>query len=138
MALAWSKKLAVGHPLIDQQHQELFRRFGAFIAACQNAQGKEQVDAMFEFLGSYVTTHFAEEERLMTRHAYPEAQAHYAEHRSFVAQLETLKAELRQNGPSSSVVIQLNQTLLDWLLRHIQKIDVQLGQHLQRTTSDAR
>lgn len=137
MAPAWTKKLAVGLPLIDQQHQELFCRFGAFFAACQVAQGKEQVDAMLRFLGSYVNFHFQEEEQLMARHAYPEAQAHRDEHRAFVAQLGTLKEELRQNGPSSPIVIQLNQTLLDWLLRHIKQIDLPLGQYLLRHTSEA-
>jgi len=131
MALEWTEKMAVGHPIIDQQHQELFRRFDELMEACRQARGKERIEALLGFLDSYVATHFREEERLMDRHAYPGAEAHKGEHRYFTDRLDALKANLREEGIATGLVISTNQTLLNWIIQHIKNIDVQFGAYLK-------
>lgn len=131
MALEWTEKMSVGYAAIDQQHQELFRRFDDLLEACQQCKGKERVEALLGFLDTYVITHFREEERLMDRHAYPGAEEHKAEHRYFIGRLNAMKEDLKTRGPSSELVITTNQTLLNWIIRHIKQIDVQLGAFLK-------
>jgi hemerythrin len=132
MALEWTEKLAVGHDLIDQQHRELFRRFDDLLEACQQAKGKERIESLLGFLGTYVVTHFQAEERLMERHGYPGAEAHKAEHSHFTGRLDLLREDLRSGGASTQLVISTNQTLLHWILNHIKSVDVELGAFLRR------
>lgn len=132
MALEWTPKLAVGHPLIDSQHQELFRRFDELLEACQQARGKDRIESLLEFLGTYVVTHFQAEERLMDRHDYPGAEAHKAEHRYFTGRLDLLREDLRSGGASSQLVISTNQTLLNWIIKHIKNVDVEFGAFLRK------
>jgi len=130
MALEWNERMAVGHPLIDMQHRELFRRFDGLIEACREARGKERIVALLGFLDSYVVTHFREEERLMERYGFPGADEHKGEHRLFTDRIKKLKEDLTEKGVSSELVISTNQLLLKWIIQHIKSIDVQLGAFL--------
>lgn len=137
MALEWTEKMAVGHHVIDQQHRELFRRFDDLIEACRQACGKERIVELLGFLDAYVVTHFREEEGMMERCAYPGAEEHKAQHRYFIGRLDALKADLREKGVSTHLVISTNQILLKWIIQHIKNIDVQFGAFL-RTQPQAR
>lgn len=131
MALIWSEKLSVGNARIDQQHQELFRRFDQLLNACNQRRGKDEITPVLEFLNQYVQTHFQDEERQMAGHGYPEFEQHQAEHRYFSGELKKLSAQLQQSGPSTELVITTNQTLLAWIVKHIQNVDVRLGAFLK-------
>lgn len=131
MAMEWTPQLAVGHETIDGQHQELFRRFSDLLQACKQQRGKEQVVDLLDFLGNYVATHFQVEERLMDGYNYPGAEAHKTEHVYFTGRLMELRENLQHRGPSSELVITTNMTLLDWIIRHIKQVDVQLGAFLK-------
>ena len=60
----WDPALALGHAEIDRQHEEMFRRFAALVAAME-ADAPRDVELLFDFLGEFVASHFAAEERLM-------------------------------------------------------------------------
>lgn len=131
MAFEWTERMSVGHADIDLQHQELFSRFNKFLDSCQQATAKEQVEPFFDFLGQYVVTHFQQEEALMTKHRYPRLPEHRNSHRQFIAQFEELRQTLAAKGPSSSLVIQTNQALLNWVIQHIKNVDQQFGAFLK-------
>ena len=90
MQMQWTPALAVGHELIDAQHQELFRRFDALVRALTEAD-RAAVGQLYEFLGEYVVSHFAEEERLMGATGYPATAIHRAAHERFIRDYEDLK-----------------------------------------------
>lgn len=131
MTLEWSEDLAVGHPKIDQQHQELIQKFNDFLDACNARHGKDQLGELYQFLDDYVILHFHAEEDLMARYNYPGAMEHRAEHRDFTNRLAGLRSDLEQVGPTVHVLIRTNKALLYWLTNHIKKIDVKLAQFLQ-------
>ena len=67
----WNADLAVGVPDIDAQHQELFRRADALLAAMKERQPADrEVERLFLFLDEYCSRHFASEERLMREKKY--------------------------------------------------------------------
>jgi hemerythrin len=132
MGMAWSPKLAVGVQSIDLQHQELFARVNALLDALASRKGEAEVRKVVAFLGDYVVSHFAGEERLMQQHAYPDLAAHKKLHDAFVADFVALKADLEKQGPSASLAVQLNRKLGDWLLDHIGQTDRALGAFLQK------
>lgn len=131
MPLNWTPDLAVGHHHIDRQHQELIRRFNDLLEACRAGQGKTRVEELLGFLDAYVLDHFKAEEQLMERFGYPGREEHAAQHRYYCAKLQELKATLAEAGANALVVVSTNKTLLDWILRHIKQVDVQLGAFLK-------
>lgn len=130
MSLEWNDALAVGHPVIDAQHREIFKRFGALLEACNQGRAQESLQELFGFLDRYVKEHFSVEEELMTRHAYPARDQHLAEHRLFIDQLVMLRKELETSGITPLVLIRTNKALIYWLTHHIRTVDCHLGDFL--------
>jgi len=130
MSLEWNDALAAGHPVIDAQHREIFKRFGTLLEACNQGRARESLQELFGFLDRYVKEHFSVEEELMTRHAYPARDKHLAEHQLFIDQLARLRKELEANGITPLVLIRTTKTLIYWLTHHIRTVDCQLGDFL--------
>lgn len=131
MSLQWSDDLSVGNELIDAQHRELFTRFEAFIEACNRKRGAEELKVLFDFLDSYVKTHFAEEESLMAAHNFPGYSAHVEQHQRFIAKLAGLRGDLDTAGPTVGVLVMTSKALVYWLTEHIRQIDPQLATFLK-------
>jgi hemerythrin-like metal-binding protein len=128
--IKWTPDLAVGVKTIDEQHQELFRRFNQLLEACTQGQGKEAVGKTLQFLDEYVITHFGNEETYMLSHGYPEYTQHKAAHTQFINTLKQLRESFGRGDGGITVVIQANQVVVDWLNNHIRKVDTKLGAFL--------
>ena len=131
MAIEWSEKLATGNNHIDNQHKELILRFNTLLAACNQRKGKEEVHDLLLFLGDYVKTHFSMEETLQQRHNYPHYPAHKEEHEGFIRDLQRLEEQLKVEGASFPLVIQTNQTMVNWLIKHINGMDKEMAVYLR-------
>jgi hemerythrin len=127
--VGWTPALAVGHPEIDAQHQELFRRVARLLEAMLDGSGDE-VAPLFEFLNSYVVDHFAAEEALMQESGFPGYNVHRAAHERFVRDLHALRALHTASRASAAVAIKAQTWLVHWLKTHIASIDQQLARHL--------
>ena len=127
MALHWEPRLAVGVPLIDQQHKELIDALNALLSAMASSRGKEEVGKLLKFLGDYTVSHFAAEEQIMGRNAYPGFAAHKAQHEAFIGDFKKLAADFAQAGPSTSLAIKLNGKVCQWLRDHIGGMDRELA-----------
>jgi hemerythrin len=131
VSIVWTTEYAVGVPLIDQQHQELFRRINALLQACNEGQGKEKVGEILNFLEEYVQVHFGSEEEVMIKHAYPEYLAHRKQHQHFVENFMDLKRKFEQEGAGIHLVVTTNKVVVDWLRNHILLTDTKLGAFLK-------
>jgi len=120
MSFEWTPKLSVGFAAIDRQHEELLRRFNRLQAACRNRKGKEEVRELFNFLDHYVMEHFTDEERLMLTHHYPNIMTHQQEHLELITKLRKLKRQMHDYDISATLVIEITQTLFQWIVDHIQ------------------
>jgi len=134
MSFHWTESLAVGHRTIDEQHRELIDRFRDLLLACKAGKGKDKVAELFGFLDSYVASHFRAEEQLMAEHGYPGLIEHKSQHAWLVGKLADLKGTLQADGPSFHLVVEANQTLLNWIVEHIRNTDVRFGKFLQERT----
>lgn len=123
--------LLTGVDEIDRQHRELFARVGALLEASKSRRSREHVLRTLEFLGEYVVEHFDAESRQMERSGYPLREAHEAEHRQFVKEIETLRLELATEGPSSLFSIRVGNRVTEWLREHIYRTDRRLGAWLR-------
>jgi hemerythrin len=130
-SVQWTVDLTVGNELIDLQHQELFSRFNDLISACKERKGKEKVVELLAFLGDYVVEHFQAEEQLMLRRGYPEYETHRQLHQHFIGKLTALRQDMDQEGATVNLVIATNQTVLQWLIEHIKRVDSKFGVFLK-------
>lgn len=133
MAVAWDESLSVGVAEIDDQHKELFRRFNTLLEACNQGKGRQEVQKLLLFLSDYIKTHFAAEEELQKRRNYPGYAAHKEQHESFIGKIDEFARQFNAEGATVSLVIQLNQTLVNWLIQHISKVDRALGEYVQHS-----
>jgi hemerythrin len=127
--IKWTPALAVGHSVIDSQHQELFRRLEALLTAMMRGD-KAEVGRLFDFLGAYVVEHFGAEEQLMQQHAYPDYASHKAAHERFVADYLALKKSLDASGGGAALTIKVQNWCGDWLKAHIAGTDQLLATFL--------
>lgn len=123
MAIEWKEDLAVGVKEIDDQHKELFRKVSALFDACSAGKGKEQIDPIIKYLQDYAVLHFGAEEKLQKQYNYPEYASHKAQHDQFIKDFLELKGKIELNGVTGLTIVQLNQVLVDWLIKHIRKTD---------------
>lgn len=131
MAIQWTQDLATGVGWQDEQHKELFVRLDNLLEAAKQGKSKDEVGKIVKFLEEYVGTHFGTEERHMNMFAYPDTSSHKQEHMAFVKEFTQLKKDFEKEGASSSIAIQVQRRVTDWLKNHIAKTDKSLGAFLK-------
>ena len=126
--IEWSDRLAIGIPIIDQQHQDLINQINELIEAIHTGKGQQRIQKITAFLEEYVIRHFNDEEVLMQEYNYPGYPAHKSLHLKFIDALNALKKELRDKPDKEWYLVFRVQTLImDWFVNHIAKVDKQLG-----------
>lgn len=133
MQIEWKEELATGNSTIDEQHRELIGRISDLVVACSHGKGRDEVSRLLQFMGDYVRSHFDTEEALQIKHSYPEFAAHKAEHSNFVLQLRELERQFNTAGATLPLVIQTNQSMVGWLITHINGTDRRLADFLRAT-----
>jgi hypothetical protein len=71
------------------------------------------------------------EETLQKKHNYPGYPDHKKEHDGFIAELQKLEKQLQLEGASFPLVIQTNQTMVNWLIKHINARDKEMALFLR-------
>jgi hemerythrin len=123
----WTPAIAVGHALIDRQHQELFARADQLLEAMQKGRAGEELAELLQFLKSYVQEHFGTEERLMVSKGYPAVVAHRAQHAEFVRRFEEDLEAFTAKGATAMVVLDIKDLIRGWLVNHVSTVDVKLA-----------
>ena len=126
-----SKDMEVGVVEIDAQHKELVDRLNAMVSMGHDAASKEEAQKTLNMLEEYIVKHFADEEALQRKNKYPEYESHKKLHQVFIAEFEKLKKEFEINGHSLKFTMDLNNTLINWIVKHIKSADVELGKFLK-------
>lgn len=115
----WKADYSVGIKKIDNQHQELFRRFGLLMDAMSDNDSQQQLPELIKFLNDYVITHFRDEEAMMAKLGAPELEHHKAIHEDFIDDLKMFNNDFQEEGASLTVANNLLFRLSDWLINHI-------------------
>jgi hemerythrin len=74
----------------------------------------------------YAASHFATEEKYMTRFGFPGYAQHRDEHSAF--KKKVLDFQQEYNAGSVALSIEVMDFLVDWLVKHMQSIDKQYSQ----------
>lgn len=119
-------------PKIDRQHKELFKRINEVISLGANSFSKDETDKTLRMLGDYIIEHFSDEEKIQLESKYPKYNEHKAQHTQYIASFNELKQEYSRNGPSAAFTLQLNKSVIDWIVKHIRSSDKELGRYLNK------
>ena len=118
-----------GYGPIDAEHRELSGALDAFVPLVQGGDAAEVRPAMASLIAA-VADHFAHEEGLMRKRAYPSRARHEEAHMLFVADAKRFQAELERNGVTPGFRQWASSRLPEWFRYHILAHDVALGKFL--------
>lgn len=124
----WRPELSVGEPEIDDEHKELFR----LLHRLETADVSESVlSDIIDRLEHYTRDHFAHEEALMRRWAYPGYDDHVKRHRLFVEWLHAVKMSYERSVETAfEIGATVNDFLGRWLVEHVQTEDMRYRDHI--------
>jgi len=131
MPIDWKQDLETGIEEIDNQHRSIFDKINVLMEAVQARRGKEEVGKTIDFLGDYVVTHFAAEEKFMAVRQYPNLAAHRAAHILFLNDFQILKGQFDREGASLSLVFSVQRQVVDWLFEHIRGTDKAMAAYVR-------
>ncbi len=134
---AWRDYLTTNHPVIDIQHQELFRQITNLTDACRHHDEQHKVAGLLDYLDNYVKIHFATEEKLLLSIGSPDYFVHKAAHDYFADLVHTLISQCRNEGESRELTIKTNYITVEWLTRHICIMDRKLAEQLQEAHTES-
>jgi hemerythrin len=137
MEKGWSDDLLTGMRVIDAQHREIFKRAGRLFARPAGETPPEAYRETLDFLSGYAVFHFATEEDLMDKHAFPAAGYHKSRHGWFRREIERVGEGLVRSGYSEAGELRFNYLLYDWLRNHILTVDRRLTAFLRDRARDA-
>ena len=123
MALQWDASFEFGIDEIDQQHKTIVEQFNLFSESVQGGGGLDKLAETAEFLAAYAQSHFATEERYMTKYDYPKIDEQRREHDSFTQDAADLLKQLQAGEASREVAIALTGKMVRWVIQHVRNHD---------------
>jgi hemerythrin-like metal-binding protein len=125
--LDWSDILSVGVKEMDDQHKELFKRISALMQGMLGGTGGADIGGLLGFIADYVEHHFSEEEKLMRERGFPAVEGHVKLHQAFKDEFAGISGRIQSVGLNASLLILLQDRVINWLVEHIGKVDRQYG-----------
>jgi hemerythrin len=127
--MAWNDKLSMGVKAIDDDHKKLLALANHLYDAIAAERGKLELERVLGELVDYTTFHFAREEELFARTAYPKATEHKKEHDDLTRKV--VEIQQRYHAGSTALTMEVMVFLKDWLFDHILGSDLKVGPHLK-------
>jgi hemerythrin len=129
-SVGWDPSLALGHAVVDAQHETLFFHAARFLRMVERGEVQDGGRELLGFFADYAQVHFRLEEDLMRSTGFPAEAEHALEHERFAARLGELSREV-EAGASREALERLGLLLEAWLHDHVGVSDQRLGEHLR-------
>ncbi|MFO7820214.1 MAG: bacteriohemerythrin [Halanaerobacter sp.] len=135
--MIWRDSLKIGVKTIDEQHQELFKRFNNFIQVVRSddysqKEKKEKISDTLSFLADYVVTHFDSEEAIQKKYNYPNHEEHHQAHEAFKAKIANFEDRFEKEEYNEDFVQEFSGQILTWLINHVAAEDQKIAEHIGR------
>lgn len=127
--ITWKDSMTVQVKKFDDAHKKLIGMIGQLNDALKHGKGESVITGILTSLADYCKVHFAEEEKLMEQHSYPDYRQHKQIHDTFMAKVGEVADQLGKHQTSPSAVMTL---LSDWLMQHILQTDRQYGDFFRK------
>ena len=126
MGSKWSSEFFTGFKEIDEHHFTIIKKlFEIEQLSDINPSKSEIMDALL-FLESYTQMHFKHEESVMADEHCPAAVENKQQHEMFINKVHTFNQAFAENDTMDVDLKDVARELSDWVINHIQKIDLQL------------
>lgn len=133
--MMWKDKYRVGVELIDQQHEELFRRVSDFTRTIRDEEDwdakLDKVKETMLFMKEYVVEHFDEEEAYQAKIGYPEIEVHKSAHAKFKEGVNNYIKIFEDEGFSEEKIQEFGGRLMTWLIMHVGNMDQKIGEYVK-------
>lgn len=133
LTVEWTEAIDIGHPVIDDQHRQLFDRVNRFAEMIKKDRDFALAGPVIDFLDEYVRTHFKDEEDIMEKQGYPFQDVQKDQHERFTERLVRLKQEMQESDGSDRhfLLFKIQILVVDWLVHHTCGADRHLGRFLR-------
>lgn len=129
LELQWSPEFNLGHPLIDTQHQNLFRIFNSLVKMFYGEKPTGTVRQVIGELMDYTQQHFSDEEKLMSSYGFSELNEHSEMHRKLISELEMFVTDIEEDVPV--LTYEVLHFVKTWVFDHILEEDMKLKPQIQ-------
>ncbi len=136
--MEWKKKYALGIPVVDTQHRQLFRLSNELDAELEAGIRSEEIDAMLIHMGEYAARHFTMEEKYMVESNYPGLAEQQEAHRAFADRFVEIYEEFQKKGLNRELVDTLRRELTDWVRKHVTGLDQRFGTYYRDRQSTVK
>ena len=126
--VAWDPDYSLGIDAMDEDHRKLVELINELTVGLTSERPARHPELTLEALARQAQNHFANEERLMRKHHYPEMLQHKAEHAKLMGQVQTLHAAVRAGRMALSK--ELVTFLEHWVVSHMMGMDKSLAAFL--------
>lgn len=125
--IQWREALAVGHEMIDADHKHLLNLINLFEKGAES-----NIEAALLELVRYTHSHFAREELLQQKAAFPFSAAHKKLHEKLLKDADALmkRWEASSRSQRTQMVAEIGGFLRDWLVDHIIKEDMKMKRYI--------
>lgn len=132
--MMWKEKYRIGVQLIDEQHEELFRRVSDFLQIVENQENWEdkldKVKETMAFMQDYVESHFHDEEVYQEEINFPDIENHKLAHKKFKEGIYDYIEIFQEEGFTEDKIKELAGKLMAWLIMHVGKMDQMIGEYV--------
>ena len=139
----WTKDLETGIDVLDEQHHKYFDLLSDYIAkaakVAKTSTNTEKVLDLAEtlnFLRDYAKEHFSTEEAVMKEAVYMDYEQHKEEHLYFLKHVEELYNEMKTEGYSLRLALEVDYYTAEWFVAHIRTSDMKLVQFLRQKSPE--
>lgn len=105
MQITWRKSFECGHPLIDEQHRNLFKIGDGLINAVMQNKSARHIEFLLDELTKHIEAHFKTEEAAMARTRFPLSDEHREHHRELLERARALRESYRQGQLDVSALV---------------------------------
>lgn len=122
----WEESLFSGDPRIDLQHKFLVEVINELAEAIELKKGRKALGKIINLLKYYTVWHFEREEKCMDEVKCPVAAVNKQAHSKFISIFEGYQKQFLQQEEVNELAHNMYNTLVDWLVNHIKKVDGQM------------
>jgi hemerythrin-like metal-binding protein len=128
MLLEWREEFRTGIAEVDHEHRELIAWINAAFAALDGNAGNSLIEPTLGEIFAMISAHFALEESVMARCAYPALPDHKADHERLLDDIRDIMDGVAAHGVVDAPLFA--SRLDDWFGVHFRTHDARLHRHL--------
>jgi hemerythrin len=128
----WSSDLEIGDETVDAQHKWLVDTYNYLMSTCKTELKTDWLVESLTHLYEYTENHFNYEESVQLKYRFPDYERHKKLHEDFKQKALSLVAQLKAEGPTKDLSMQLNATIGAWLIKHIKVEDSKIAAYIKK------